>query len=163
MNQGSPSKWTVSHKMKKIALTLIALATLACTTALAEESKWSTDLPAALKQAKAEKKLVLIDFTGSDWCGWCIKFKKDTLDTPEFAKYAKENLVLVELDFPSKKEQPAELKKTNKELQTKYKVSGFPTLVVLDGDGKEVGRQTGYLKGGPSAFVEKLNGYKAGK
>lgn len=146
--------------MKKTALTLIALAFLATTSARAEELKWTTDLPAAIKQAKADNKMVLVNFTGSDWCGWCIRFKKDTLDTPEFAKFAKDNLVLVELDFPRKTEQPEALKQANRELQTKYNVRGFPTLVVLNGSGKEVGRQGGYLAGGPSAFIEKLNGFK---
>jgi len=141
----------------------LLIATLAATLfwqVNAAESTWLTDLPKAQAQAKAENKIVLIDFTGSDWCGWCIKFKKDVLDTPEFKEYAAKNVVLVELDFPSKKEQSAELKKANKALQDKYKVEGFPTFVVLDKDGKEIGRQVGDSKGGPKAFIEKLEGYK---
>jgi protein disulfide-isomerase len=129
----------------------------------AAESTWLTDLPKAEAQAKAENKIVLIDFTGSDWCGWCIKFKKDVLDTPEFKEYAAKNVVLVEVDFPSKKAQTAELKKANKALEEKYKVDGFPTLVVLDKNGKEIGRQVGYAKGGPKAFIEKLEGFKKAK
>ena len=144
--------------MKKILIALLA-ATVFWQTHAAE-AIWLTDLPKAQAQAKAENKIVLLDFTGSDWCGWCIKFKKDVLDTPEFAKYAKANLVLVELDFPNKKAQSDELKKTNKELQKKYEVRGFPTFLMLGADGKELGRQVGYLQGGPAKFIEKLDGFK---
>ena len=126
----------------------------------AAESQWQTDLTKAMETAKSEKKMVLIDFTGSDWCGWCIKFKKEVFATPEFNNYAKKSLVLVELDYPHQKPQTAELKKVNKQLQAKYKVTGFPTLVVLNSSGKEVGRQEGYEAGGPSAFIAKLEGFK---
>ena len=64
----------------------------------------------AQKQAKSEKKIVLMDFAGSDWCGWCIKFRKEVLDTDEFKAYAAKNVVLVEMDFPHKKTQAEELK-----------------------------------------------------
>ena len=124
----------------------------------AAELTWTTDLPKAIEKAKAEKKLVLIDFTGSDWCGWCIKLKDEVFSKPEFAEYAQKNLVPVEIDFPRKKQQSAELKKANAELAKKYGIRGYPTIVVLDGEGKKVG-QLGYMKGGPKAFigeVEKL-------
>ncbi len=123
-------------------------------------AEWLTDLDKALEIAKKEKKIVLINFTGSDWCGWCIKFKKEVLSTEEFAKYADKNLVLVELDFPSKKKLSDELKKTNSALKEKYKVNGFPTFVVLNAEGKEIGRQVGYSEGGPEPFIKKLEGYK---
>lgn len=122
----------------------------------AKDASWQTDLPKAIAQAKAQKKLVLIDFTGSDWCGWCIKLDKETFAKPEFATYASKNLVLVELDFPRKKAQPAALKKANEALQEKYKVEGFPTLVALNGEGKEVWRTDGYLAGGPKALIAEL-------
>ena len=127
----------------------------------AAEAKWLTDLPTAQVQAKKENKQVLLDFTGSDWCGWCIKFNKEVLSTPEFAEYAAKNLVLVEVDFPRKKEQSAELKKTNSALGSKYKADGYPTFVVLNKHGKEIGRQEGYSAGGPKAFIAKLEGFKA--
>ncbi|MGC9035775.1 MAG: thioredoxin family protein [Verrucomicrobiia bacterium] len=123
-------------------------------------AEWLTDLEKALEQAKKEKKIVLINFTGSDWCGWCIKFKKEVLSTDEFAKYADKNLVLVELDFPAKKPQSEELKKKNKELQKKYSVNGFPTFVALNADGKEIGRQIGYSEGGPAPFINKIEDWK---
>jgi len=136
--------------MKKIAVGLVAA--LILFKAGAEELQWMTDLPKAQAQAKAEKKLVLLDFTGSDWCGWCIKLNKEVFSKPEFAEYAKKNLVLVEVDFPNKKKQTEELKKTNEALQQKYKVEGYPTIVVLNSEGKHVG-DTGYVEGGPKAFI----------
>jgi len=144
--------------MKTILITL--LAATAFWQVNAAESTWLTDLPKAQAQAKAENKIVLMDFTGSDWCGWCIKFKKEVLDTPEFQDYAAKNVVLVEVDFPNKKPQSADLKKANDALKTKYQIQGYPTLVVLDKDGKEIGRQVGYSKGGPKAFIAKLEAYK---
>lgn len=126
----------------------------------AAELSWSTDLPQALAKAKAENKAVLLDFTGSDWCGWCIKFKKEALDTKEFQDYAAKNLVLVELDFPQKKQQSDELKAANQALGKKYNVDGYPTFVVLNKDGKEIGRQVGYQEGGPKAFIAEIDGFK---
>jgi protein disulfide-isomerase len=118
----------------------------------ASDLEWSTDLAKAQAKAKEEKKLVMLDFTGSDWCGWCIRLHKEVFSTPEFAEYAKKNLVLVEVDFPRKKALSAEQKKANQALQGKYKIEGYPTLIVLDGDGKKVG-QLGYVKGGPKAWI----------
>lgn len=123
----------------------------------AADSNWGTDVPKALAQAKTDKKMVLLDFTGSDWCGWCIKFDKETLSTEKFATYAKAHLELVTLDFPNKKPQSDALKSANAALQKKYKVDGFPTFVLLNADGKEVWRQVGYLPGGPDAFIAKLD------
>ncbi len=144
--------------MKKIMIAV--LASWVSASVWAGELTWLTDLPKALETAKADKRMVLLDFTGSDWCGWCIKFKKDVLDTPEFADYAKKNLVLVEIDFPRKKAQSDALKKANAALGKKYGVNGYPTYVALDSAGKEVGRQVGYAPGGTKAFTEKLDGFK---
>jgi protein disulfide-isomerase len=99
-----------------------------------------------------------MDFTGSDWCGWCIKLNKDVFSKPEFAKYAKENLVLVEVDFPREKEQSAELKKANQALQKQYQIKGYPTIIVLNGDGKTLG-QLGY-ESSPKPFISKLDEMK---
>jgi thioredoxin-related protein len=124
------------------------------------ELPWSTDLSKALAQAKAENKIVLLDFTGSDWCVWCMKFDNDVLSQPEFAVYAKTNLVMVMLDFPNAKKQTEALKKSNQELQAKFKVDGFPTYVALNPNGKEIGRQVGYLSGGPQAFIAELDKFQ---
>ncbi|MEO6182790.1 MAG: thioredoxin family protein [Verrucomicrobiota bacterium] len=142
--------------MKKLALSLL---TCFAVFQLNAAEAWLTDLPKAQAEAKAEKKLVLLDFTGSDWCGWCIKLHKEVFSTPEFAEYAKKNLVLVEVDFPNKKKQTTELKKANDVLQQKYGVRGYPTIIVLNGEGKKVG-QLGYMKGGPKAFTAELDKLK---
>ena len=142
--------------MKILAVGLLTGLTLL--QAGAEELKWTTDLPKAQAQAKTEKKLVLMDFTGSDWCGWCIKLHKEVFSQQEFADYAKKNLVLVEVDFPRAKEQSAALKKANQALQEKYKIEGFPTIIVLDGEGKKLG-ELGY-EPGPKQFLNKLEKLK---
>jgi len=144
--------------MKKAIMALVA--GLAVASASAAELAWMTDVPKAQAQAKADKKLVMLDFTGSDWCGWCIKFDKEVLSTDKFKEYADKNLVLVVVDFPNKKPQSDELKRANEALGKKYGVDGYPTFVVLSKDGKEIGRQVGYSEGGPEAFIEKLNGFK---
>ncbi|MGA3164425.1 MAG: thioredoxin family protein [Verrucomicrobiota bacterium] len=144
--------------MKKILIAMLAATVFWQVNAA--ESTWLTDLPKAEAKAKAENKIVLVDFTGSDWCGWCIKFKKEVLDTAEFQEYAAKNVVLVELDYPHKKVQADDLKKANAALKTQFNVHGFPTLLVLDKNGKEIGRQVGYSKGGPQAFIAKLEGFK---
>jgi thiol-disulfide isomerase/thioredoxin len=121
------------------------------------ELSWGIDLPAALNQARSENKMVLLDFTGSDWCGWCIKFDKDVLSTDKFAGYAKNKLVLVRLDFPHHKEQDAALKQANEQLSQRFGVDGFPTFVLLNFAGKELWRQVGYAEGGPDAFIAELD------
>ena len=110
-------------------------------------------------RAKAEKKLVLVNFTGSDWCGWCIKLDREVFSKDEFAAYAEKSIVPVKIDFPRRVDQPAELKKANRSLQEKYEIRSFPTIVVLDAEGKETGR-LGYRPGGPKAFVEALEKLK---
>ena len=144
--------------MKKLLLAALAITVI--WQANAAGNAWLTDLPKAQAQAKIENKIVLLDFTGSDWCGWCIKFRKEVLDTAEFQGYADKHVVLVELDYPRHKEQSGDLKKANAALKNKYKVTGFPTLVVLNQDGREIGRQVGFDEGGPKAFIAKLEGYQ---
>jgi protein disulfide-isomerase len=143
--------------MKKLAIGLIAACMLL--QVRAEDLQWLTDVPKAQAQAKSEKKLVMLDFTGSDWCGWCIKLHNEVFSKPEFSEYAKKNLVLVEVDFPQKKQQSEQLKKANLALQEKYKIEGYPTIVVLDGEGKKVG-ELGYQPGGPKAFIAELDKLK---
>ena len=111
------------------------------------ESAWLTELAAAKKQAAEENKPILMFFTGSDWCGWCIKLHEDVLDKQEFQDFAKENVILLELDFPNSKPQSDELKKQNKALGDKFDVDGYPTMVLVASDGeKEITRSVGYDK-----------------
>src|SRR6266404_7862353 len=115
--------------MKKILFSLIAISSLLAIQAA--EPEWTTDFAAAKAKAKAEGKMVLMDFTGSDWCGWCIKLRKEVFLTPEFNAYARSNLVLVEIDQPRYKPLSPEMLETNTKLQEKYGANGFPTLVLL--------------------------------
>lgn len=124
--------------------------------AVAAEGEWLTNLPKAQEKAKAEKKLVLADFTGSDWCPPCKALHKNVLSNPEFTKYAKDNLILVEIDFPRIKKQDPELKRTNQELAEKFKVEAFPTVIVFDSAGKEVKRDSGYGGESVTAYIAKL-------
>jgi thioredoxin-related protein len=142
--------------MKKIAIAL--LASCALFRVGAEELQWMTDLSKAQAKAKEEKKLVLVDITGSDWCGFCIKLKQEVFSTPEFAEYAKKNFVLVEADFPRHKELSPEQKKANTELKKKYApTTGYPTIILLDPSGKKLGEEVGYHPGsGPKDYIGKL-------
>lgn len=115
---------------------------------------WQTDYSAALAEAGKEQKLVLLDFTGSDWCGWCMKLSKDIFSQPEFKEFAAKNLVLVEVDFPARKPLADEVKARNSALAAKFGVEGFPTLILVDASGKEVARHVGYLPGGPGSLVK---------
>jgi protein disulfide-isomerase len=120
------------------------------------ESDWLHDYNKAQEEAKANHKLLFLNFTGSDWCGWCIKFNKDVLSQPQFKNFAQDNLVLVELDFPRKKDQPTEERKQNVQLAQQYEVLGFPTIVVLNSTGQKVWQFDGYFPGGPEAFIAQL-------
>jgi thioredoxin-related protein len=120
------------------------------------EPDWLHDWNKAQEEAKTNHKLLFLNFTGSDWCGWCIKFDKDVLSQPQFKNFAHDNLVLVELDFPRKKSQPTEEKKQNVQLAQQYEVLGFPTIVVLNSSGQKVWQFDGYFPGGPEAFIEQL-------
>jgi len=126
------------------------------------ESSWLTDYKKAQQEAKAGNKFLLLDFTGSDWCGWCKKFDREILSQSQFKDYARENLVLVELDFPRGKPQSTELRKQNQELAQQYQVQGFPTIVVLNGDGRKVWQYDGYFPDGPAAFVALLEKLRKG-
>ncbi len=119
------------------------------------DNSWKTDLEAALAEAKSQNRYVLVDFTGSDWCGWCIKLDKEVFSQEAFKRFAADNLILVEIDFPRKASQSKELKAKNKKLAEKYGIRGFPTILVLSPDGGLVGK-TGYKAGGAEAYVAHL-------
>ncbi len=143
--------------VKTLRLFLVAAAVSLVFAAFAQaESDWLHDYNKAQEEAKANHKLLFLNFTGSDWCGWCIKFDKDVLSQPEFKNYAHDNLVLVELDFPRRKSLPTEVKKQNVQLAQQYEVLGFPTIVVLNSTGQKVWQFDGYFPGGPEAFIAQL-------
>jgi thioredoxin-related protein len=141
--------------MKKLIIALLGCCVFLKVSAA--ELNWLTSLPDAEAQAKKENKLVLMDFTGSDWCPWCIKLDKETYSKPAFADYAKTNLVLVKVDFPAHKVQSDELKRANAALAKKYDIEGYPTEIAVKPDGTIVWKHVGYLAGGPAAMIAKLN------
>ena len=146
-------------------LTLAAALVMSVSLHAADEAKgsgWTEKYDEAIAASKKSGLPILADFTGSDWCGWCIKLHKEVFDTQEFKDWAAKNVVLLELDFPQKKAQDAALKAKNKELFDKYKVEGYPTIVILDTTGKKLG-ELGYEEGGPKVWIAKFTEqYKAG-
>lgn len=144
--------------MKKFALCVL-LAWSASWVAAAE-GEWLTDLPKAQAKAKTENKMVLLDFTGSDWCPPCKALHKNVLTSKEFLEFAKDNLILVEVDFPRRKKLSAEQQKANTALSEKYDIQGFPTLLVLDSSGKQLSKDVGYSGEGAPEIVGKLQKLK---
>jgi thiol-disulfide isomerase/thioredoxin len=96
--------------------------------------------------------MVFIHFSGSDWCGWCIKLRKEVFSKPEFESYAKSNLVLVRIDFPRRTNQPPAIQKSNQKLAEQFQVQGYPTMVLLDSKGEKLGAVS-YGHGGARQFV----------
>lgn len=139
--------------MKRLTLLLSSL--LATAAFAFAGSGWSDDFEAAKAQAKKENKVILLDFTGSDWCGWCIKLDKEVFSKKEFKDYAKDKLVLVEVDFPHDKRQSKKLKEQNEELAKTFGVRGYPSIILVDAEGKKLAA-TGYKEGGPASYVQHL-------
>ncbi|MGQ7945548.1 thioredoxin family protein [Flavobacterium sp. WC2509] len=144
--------------MKKIFL--VAFFFIGISISQAQELKWYTDVKEATKVSNKEKKPLLLFFTGSDWCGWCIRLQKEVLTTPEFSKWAKESVVLVELDYPRRTAQSEELKKQNNELQQVLGIQGYPTVYFVNAKLNKEGKvnleplgSTGYVNGGPAAWI----------
>jgi len=121
--------------------------------------EWNTSFEQAKVKAANENKLILLNFSGSDWCGPCIKLHKDIFDSEAFVEYAKRNLVLVNADFPrSKKNMPSkEQVKANEALAEKYNSKGvFPYTLLLDANGKVLKSWEGYPKLSAEEFIDEL-------
>jgi len=121
--------WLASVTVGVAALTATAFATT--------PEGWTTDLDKALEKAKAEKKSVLVEFTGSDWCPPCIAMRKNVFSKKEFIDAAAKKFVLVELDFPKGDQAVAD---KNEPMAKKYNIEGFPTVILLTPEGKEITR-----------------------
>ena len=122
-----------------VTCTLVAILMLCCS--IAEATDWETDFKKASSAARTSGKYILLGFSGSDWCGWCIKLEKEVFSQDAFKDFAKENLVCVLVDFPSAKKQTRELKQQNWNLATKYGIKGYPTIIILSPDGEPLARQ----------------------
>ena len=155
--------------MKKLTLSLLFISFISLSFSQ-EKLVWHEDLKEAITISQEENKPLMLFFTGSDWCGWCIRLQKEVFFKPEFNKWAAENVVLVELDFPRKKAQSKELKAQNAQLQQQFQVRGYPTIWFVKADKNSSGQvnlsqigRTGYVKGGPAAWIATANQQLAGK
>lgn len=149
--------------MKTIAfLSIIFLTSL---TSFAQKSAkedlvWHTDLNKAIELANKEKKPLMLFFTGSDWCGWCVRLQKEVFTQNEFKKWAQDNVILVEVDFPRANIQTEEVKAQNRNLQQQFAVRGYPTCWFVKADKLKDGKVNftqlgtkGYEAGGPANWV----------
>ena len=163
----TPEVWrsTIPARMNpiKITTTLCAAIVALHGAALAGGKDWSSDFAASKKQAAEAKKDLLIDFTGSDWCGWCIKLNDEVFKLEPFKAGVKDTFVLVEIDFPKDKSKLSEeTQKQNAELGKKYAVQGYPTILLCDAEGRPYAA-TGYQEGGPEKYVTHLNELRGNK
>ena len=142
--------------MKHLVFLMVAIAACAALAKTSTPEGWTDDYDAALRWATAQKKLVLVDFSGSDWCGWCKELNNEVFDTDEFRAGAKDKYILLMIDTPRDQSLLSETaKKQNPELVEKYRVEDFPTVLLLDAQGEELFR-TGYEKGGPVKYLKML-------
>lgn len=140
----------MTRKLLSIALLSLYLAL----PSLAQESGWQTSWEEAAKLSQASGKPILMDFTGSDWCGWCMKLKAEVFDTDYFKAWAAEKVILLEVDFPQATPLSAEQQAQNDALAAKYEIQGFPTIIFANADGEKLG-EAGYEEGGPESWTAK--------
>jgi len=146
--------------MKKIFITLLLVAT-AMNAQVQEGQTWYTDMAKAVEASRQEQKPLFLFFTGSDWCGWCMKLQNEVFKTPEFTAWVKDHAILVELDYPRRTPQSEEIKQQNGQLQQMFQVQGYPTVWFVKPAVKEDGKinleqlgSTGYVAGGPAKWIE---------
>jgi thioredoxin-related protein len=149
--------------MKKI-LFILFISLSAITVKAQEDMTWHTDMAKASELSMKEKKPLMLFFTGSDWCGWCIRLQKEVFKKEEFIKWAKQNVILVELDFPKKTAQEEAIKQQNYQMQQIFQVKGYPTVWLVNPEKTAEGKinlsalgSTGYVAGGPEKWLEGVN------
>ena len=141
--------------MKNSFFSVLGVLSLASAVVCSASPVWETDWSKALEKAGKSGQPVLVDFTGSDWCPWCFRLRDEVFVQPEFIDFAKENLILLTIDFPSKTKLPPEVAKANQALAEKYDIEGFPTILIINSQ-EELIAQTGYQDGGAGPYVEHL-------
>lgn len=141
--------------LKRGLLACVLAGSMALSAFAGEEAAWTENAAEAMATAARDGKDLLIDFTGSDWCGWCIRLDKEVFSQEAFTAAAPRSFVLLKLDFPRQRELSAEIKKQNAEWQAKFRISGYPTIVLADAAGKPYAR-TGYQEGGAEKYLEHL-------
>lgn len=128
-----------------------------------ETAKWHTDLMQAVDVSIKENKPLFLFFTGSDWCGWCKRLQKEVFVMPQFEKWAKEKVILVELDFPRGKQLDPKIQQQNMEIAQMFQVRGYPTVwfVTASKNGTQVAfgklGSTGYIAGGADVWLQSAN------
>jgi len=129
----------------------------------AQELTWFTNANEAVKKSNSQNKPLLMFFTGSDWCGWCIRLQKEVFSQPEFKQWAIENVVLLELDFPRRSQQEESLKNQNAQILNVFGVRGYPTIWIVkptlnsDKVNFDPLGSIGYIAGGPNTWIESAN------
>ena len=142
--------------MKKLLLILVAFSSISL---FAQELSWETDMSKAVERAEKENKVIMLFFTGSDWCGWCVRLQNEVFKQADFKTWAQEKVVLVELDFPRKTPQSEDIKNQNVTLSQMFEVKGYPTVwfVKPSKAGEKINLEkigsTGYVAGGPGAWL----------
>ena len=121
-----------------------------------DQAKWLDSYEEAVKLSEQSGKPILADFTGSNWCGYCVKLKKEVFDTPQFKAWAAENVILLELDYPRPNRQADWIKRQNNMLRDRYEIASYPTVLILNADGTMIGSQ-GYQRGGPKRWISVAN------
>ena len=131
-----------------------------------QKEGWIADFPEAFEQSVNTGKPILANFTGSDWCGWCIRLKREVFNFPEFKKWTDDNVVLVELDFPRRKKLPENIMRQNRELANVFAVRGYPTVWIVKPEIIENSKVNflkmgtlGYVAGGPKNWIAKANNF----
>lgn len=133
--------------------------------------EWHDDLTKAIPLSLNSNKPLLLFFTGSDWCGWCIRLQREVFAYDEFKKWSNENVILVELDYPRRKVLPPNILKQNRELQQIFGVRGYPTAwlvtpqIIKSEDPANPGDKInflklgslGYVAGGPEKWIQSAN------
>jgi len=142
-------------KLHSLAWVPLVLIITVCGVRANDKIKWETDFEKALAKANEDGTYMFLDFTGSDWCIWCMVFDKGILSKREFAEFANQNFTCVKVDFPRRKKLPARITAKNLELQKKYNIRGFPQVILLNSQGTMVGR-TGFKRVSPAEYVEHL-------
>src|SRR4030042_6173333 len=140
--------------MKRMVLTILMMTVIGgfvSSCAKTKDVQWLTDFEQAKALSKEKNLPILANFSGSDWCVWCIRLQDSVFIHDEFKTFASTHLILFNADFPRKTEQPQAIADQNKKLAIQYSIEGFPTVLILDHQGNVIGR-TGFKWGGPVKY-----------
>ncbi len=127
-----------------------------------ETGEWLNDFKASTERARKEDKDLLVLFTGSDWCSWCIRLDREVFSREGFTLEARKRFVLVELDFPRRLEQPEKIREQNEALKKQFAITLWPTVYLLDARGRPYAK-TGYEAGGEKKYLKRLEALRKRK